>query len=420
MKLHPLRLALCLLLLALLGTHAVAADWPGWRGPRRNGLSTERGLLKQWPDEGPPLLWKKTGLGEGYSTPSVVGNMLYTMGNGNGKEWVVALDVSRKGLQVWASATGMIGHKGGGYAGPRSTPTVDDDRLYALGLNGQLVCMNTRDGSIRWHRNLVEDFGGKIPQWGYSESVLVDGDRVICTPGGETATVAALNKMTGETVWTSPIGHPASYSSIMPVKIGGVPQYVTLTGKSLVGVAAANGKLLWSYDAPANTSYGGINVATPISLGQTVFASSGYGTGAGCAWIRRGAGGFQAQQIYFTKDLKNHHGGVLLIDGYLYGANDPGILTCLDYKTGKVMWKSREPGKCSLVYADGMLICRSEKGPVTLVEATPREFRLRGKFDQPDRSGKNAWPYPIVVDGRLYLRDQDVLLCYDLRAKRRR
>ncbi len=416
----PRLLALSLLLLVLLSTHAVAADWPGWRGPRRDGLCSERGLLKQWPEEGPPLLWKKTGLGESYSTPSVVGNMLYTMGDGNGKEWVVALDVSRKGLQVWASATGMIRHKGSGYAGPRSTPTIDDDRLYALGINGELVCMNTRDGSIRWHRNLVEDFGGKIPQWGYSESVLIDGDRAVCTPGGETATVAALNKMTGETVWTSPIGQPASYSSIIPVKIGGVPQYVAFTGKSLLGVAAANGKLLWNYDAPANTSYGGINVATPISLGQTVFASSGYGTGAGCAWIRRGADGFQAQQIYFTKDLKNHHGGVLLVDGYLYGANDPGILTCLDYKTGKVMWKSREPGKCSLVYADGMLICRSEKGPVTLVEATPREFRLRGKFDQPDRSGKNAWPYPIVVDGRLYLRDQDVLLCYDLRAKRRR
>jgi len=411
------------LVLALLASPALrpatAEDWPCWRGPNRDAVCEEKGLLQAWPDGGPRLLWKTTGVGEGYSGPAVVGNMLYTMGNGNGKQWIVALDVTRKGQQVWASATGGIHHDGGGFPGPRSTPTIDGDRLYTLGVAGELVCMNLRDGTIRWQHHMVRDFGGAIPTWGYAESVLIDGDRLICTPGGRQATLAALNKLTGEPVWKSPIGDGACYSSIIKATIGNIPQYVAFVSNGVVGVRASDGQFLWRYNAPALTKNGGISIATPIAYGQTIFAAAGYGVGGGLVWVRPVGRQFQPRQVYFTKDMKNHHGGLIRLGDYLYGCNDPGILTCLNYKTGKVVWRSREPGKCSLLYADGMLYCRDEKGPISLVEATPEGFRMKGRFQQPGRSNKNAWPHLVIADGRMYVRDQDALLCYDVRAAKR-
>jgi outer membrane protein assembly factor BamB len=392
---------------------AAAEDWPGWRGPDRDGICKEKGLLKEWPPGGPKLLWKATSLGEGYSGPAVVGKVLYTMGNGNGKEWVVARDISQEGKQLWASAIGAIRHNGGGYPGPRATPTIDGDRLYTLGVNGDLVCMNLRNGQIVWGQNLVQGAGGAIPQWGYSESPLVDGTWVLCTPGGQRATIAAYLKANGRPVWGAPIGDPAGYSSIIKVNIAKTPQYVTLTARGVVGVNAKDGKPLWRYDKPAN---GTACISTCVNLGQTVFAASGYNTGGGLAWIKKGDRGFTAQEMYFTKDMKNHHGGFVLVDGYLYGSDDPGTLVCLEFKTGEVKWRDRKPGKCSVLFADGMLYCRSERGPITLVEATPDGYREKGRFDQPDRSGKEAWPHPVIADGKLFIRDQDVLLCYDVRG----
>ncbi|MBN2475223.1 MAG: PQQ-like beta-propeller repeat protein [Pirellulales bacterium] len=406
-----------LLAIAIPSGPAAADDWPAWRGPNRDGICQETGLLKVWPRGGPPLVWKTASIGEGFSGPAVVGDVLYTMGNGNGKEWVVALDLKQGGRQIWASATGPIGHDGGGYPGPRCTPSLDGKRLYALGIGGELVCMNTADGQIVWHRNLVGDFGGSVPEWGYSESVLVDGPWVICTPGGRRATIAALDKTDGRPVWTSPIGDPAAYSSVISVSIGRVKQYVAFTAKGVVGVAADDGTPLWRYGRPANRT---AVIPTPVWWGQTVFAASGYGTGGGLVWVRATPQGFLPQELYFTKDMQNHHGGVIRVGGYLYGCSNPGILTCLDYKTGRTLWQDRGPGKCSLLYADGLLYCRSEKGPISLVEATPEGFRLKGRFDQPDRSNKNAWPHPVIADGMMYLRDQNVLLCYDVRARRRR
>ncbi|HVX59203.1 MAG TPA: PQQ-binding-like beta-propeller repeat protein [Pirellulales bacterium] len=390
-----------------------SGDWPAWRGPLRNGLSQETGLLKAWPEEGPQLLWKASGLGEGYATPSISGKLIYEMGNREGQEWVYALDRTKRGEQVWATAIGPVRHGGGGYPGPRSTPTVDGDRIYALGLNGDLLCCNASTGEIAWRRDLVGEFGGKVGGWGYSESVLVDGPWVICTPGGPQATILALQKKNGKPVWEAKVGDVADYSSIIKVEISRVPQYVQFTKQGVIAVSAKNGEFLWRYDAPAN---GTANASTPLFADGDVFASSGYGTGGGLVRVKRRGRQFQAEEVYFTKQMKNHHGGMLLIDGYLYGSDDPGVLTCLDYKTGELQWKDRSCGKCSLTYADGMLFCRSERGPVSLVKAAPEKFELLGRFDQPDRSAKPSWPHPVVADGRLYLRDQDVLFCYDVRG----
>lgn len=404
--------------LALLGadsrrTVRSTGDWPAWRGPQRTGLSQETGLLKAWAEEGPELLWKATGLGEGYATPSVSGKLIYEMGNRDQQEWLYALDRTNRGKEVWALALGPVRHGGGGYPGPRSTPTVDGDLVFALGLNGDLVCCNARTGDLVWKHDLVGEFAGKVGGWGYSESVLVDGPWVICTPGGQQATLLALEKETGKPVWEAKVGDVADYSSIIKVEIGRVPQYVQFTKKGVIAVNAKTGEFLWRYDAPAN---GTANASTPLFANGDVFAASGYGTGGGLVHVKRKGKEFQAEQVYFTKEMKNHHGGMVLLDGYLYGSDDPGVLTCLEYKTGKAQWKDRSCGKCSLVYADGMLVCRSEQGLVSLVKATPKKFELLGRFEQPDRSGKPTWPHPVIADGRLYLRDQDALFCYDLRG----
>ncbi|HUY89654.1 MAG TPA: PQQ-binding-like beta-propeller repeat protein [Pirellulales bacterium] len=390
-----------------------SSDWPAWRGPHRDGLSSERGLLQTWPEAGPKLLWKASGLGEGYSTPSIAGKLIYEMGNREGQELLLALDRTRQGAEVWATEIGPVRHGGGGYAGPRSTPTVDGNRVYALGLNGDLVCCNALQGDIVWRHDLVKEFGGKVGGWGYAESVLIDGPWLICTPGGQQATLLALQKKNGKPVWQAPVGDIADYASIIKVEIGGVPQYVQFTKKGVIAVNAKNGDFLWRYDAPAN---GTANASTPLFADGDVFAASGYGAGGGLVHVERNGKEFKAEEVYFTKEMKNHHGGMLLFDGYLYGSDDPGVLTCLDYKTGKTQWKDRSCGKCSLTYADGMLFCRSEKGPVSLVRATPEKFELLGRFEQPDASGKPNWPHPVVADGRLYLRDQDNLFCYDLRG----
>ncbi len=390
------------------------AGWPAWRGPDRTGCSTETGLLDQWPKGGPKLLWEVPGLGEGFSTPSVTQHAIYTMGNAGGKEWVIALNPERRGKQLWHTATGPVRHGGGGYAGPRSTPTVDGNRVYVLGLNGDLLCLDARRGRILWRRNLVSDLEGTIPNWGYSESVLIDGPWVLCTPGGENATIVALDKTNGDVVWRSPVGDGAAYSSIIPAKLAGRDQYVQFTARGVIGVAAENGEFLWRYDAPAN---GTANCSTPVWSGNSIFAASGYGTGGGRVQIENSGKGQNAVEAYFSKKMKNHHGGTLLVDGYLYGSSDPGLLSCLDFQTGDVLWRDRSSGKGSIVYADGMLYVRSEKGPVSLVEATSSGFHLHGRFEQPSRSEQPSWPYPVVANGRLYLRDQDVLLCYDLRKR---
>ena len=409
-----LRAITLLVILTAANCESMAADWPAWRGADRTGQSRETGLLASWPEGGPKLLWNIEGVGEGYSTPSIVNGVMYVMGNRDAQEQVIAWDVKKEPRELWAATLGPVRHDGAGYPGPRCTPTFDKGKLYALGLNGDLVCLNARNGKLIWRRDLVGELGGAVPNWGYSESPLVAGNWVLCTPGGSRATVAALNKQTGATIWESPVGDGAAYSSIIPARLAGRDQFVQFTARGVIGVAANDGKFLWRWDAPAN---GTANCSTPIAVGANhIFAASGYGTGGGVVEIKSTGGAVTADEVYFTKDIKNHHGGVILLNGFLFGSNDPGLLTCLDANTGKVKWRDRSCGKGSLLYADDHFYVRSEEGLVSLVEATPDGFHLKGRFEQPDRSGAPSWPHPVIADGRLFLRDQNRLLCYGIRS----
>ena len=393
----------------------VAADWPQWQGPDRTGVSKETGLLKSWPKEGPPLAWKAENLGGGYSTPSVAGGRVFGMGYRGDDEIVWALD-AQTGQEKWA--TKIAAKVGGvGYGdGPRCTPTIDGDKLYALGVDGDLVCLDVEKGKEIWHKSLKKDFGGGRPGWGYCESPLIDGDKVICTPGGKN-TLVALDKTTGETIWKAavPKGDGAHYSSAVTAEIAGQKQYIQFVSGGVVAVGASDGAFLWRYNAPAN---GTANCATPIVSDGQVFAASAYGTGGGLAKVSQADGKFDAKQVYFDKKMQNHHGGMVLVDGYLYGEGG-GRLRCINFKTDEAGWDEGKPGKGSVAYADGHLYYRNEggKGTVYLVEANPKEYVEKGKFDQPNRSGKNAWPHPVIANGKLLLRDQDIMLCYDIKQK---
>ena len=404
--LAPQVLSVALLGAAVVSRPAAGDDWPTLGGSNRDRMCKETGLLKSWPAKGPTLLWKTTGLGDGLAGPAIVGDRLYTMGNADDKEWVLALDVTQAGKRVWASAIGPVRHKGGGYPGPRATPTVDGNRLYTLGIAGDLVAMDTTDGHILWRHDLVKDFGGKIHDQGYSESPLVDGPWVLCTPGMEKNTIVALDKLTGKLVWAAPVGDPAAHASIVKFTAGGVPQYVTFTGQGVIGVRANDGKFLWRSDHPA------INCMSCITSHETVFFTNEHG--GGLLSIQKTAAGFTAKEVYATKQMKNYHEGVVLVDGKLYGWSDHLGLTCMDYQTGDVRWSERESGRVSVLYADGCLYCRDEGGTISLVEASPSGFHLKGRFEQPDRSHHQAWPHLVIAGGRLYVRDQDVLLCYDV------
>jgi outer membrane protein assembly factor BamB len=310
--------------------------------------------------------------------------------------------------------------------GPGCTPTVDGEQLYVLGLSGELACLQVRDGKILWQRSLQRDFGGQVPTWSYRESPLVDGDKVICTPGGQDATLAALEKSTGKTIWQSQVpGSPkAAYASAIAFDFDGLRQYVQLTQRALVGVAASDGKFLWRYDRAANSH--GINCSTPIHHDGLVFASSAYGAGGGLVKLSKDAdGSVKAEEVYFSKKMQNHHGGMILFDGRLYGANggnEGGALVCLDFQTGNVLWDERDSAerrapKGSVALADGRLYYRTEKGTILLIEPNPKEYVERGRFEQPDRTGQPAWAHPVIANGRLYVRDQDVLFCYDVKAR---
>src|SRR5262245_16043978 len=389
-------------------------DWPQWRGPDRTEVSKETGLLQEWPKNGPKLAWRIKGVGEGFSTPSIAAGRVYLMGNVDGKECVLALSETN-GKRIWSTALGPA-TEAGGFHGPRSTPTVDGDLVYALGAAGELACLNTKDGKQLWRKSLEKDFGGQRGGWGYCESILIDGDKLICTPGGRNA-IVALNKKTGGTIWKARVkgDDGAHYSSPIIAEIGGVKQYVQFMSGGVVSVAGEDGKFLWRYDHP---NCGTANCSTPLFFEGSVFAAAGYGKGGGLVKISVRDGGFDAKEVYFTKEMKNHHGGMVLIDGYLYGSDDPGQLTCIEFKTGKLMWQDRGPGKGAVSYADGRLYCRDEgSGRVCLVEANPLSYVEHGRLKQPDRTGHSAWPHPVIANGKLYLRDQDMLFCYDIQAK---
>lgn len=422
------RTSFSLLMTAALGVSgavASGADWPQWQGPDRDAMSKERGLLQKWGPEGPPLAWKVDGLGGGYSTPSVAGGRIFGMSHRDGKEVVWAISES-DGSPIWVTPLGSALDQEWpqGKEGPGSTPTVDGELLYVQGLAGNVVSLRVDSGEIVWQRSLQEDFGASVPVWSFRESPLVDGERVVVTPGGSEATLVALDKRTGETIWKSlvPDSPGAGYSSPIAIDFDGQRQYVQFTAKGVVGVAASDGAFLWRYDAPANEH--GINISTPLHDQGRVFAASAYGNGGGLVKLSRGAdGGIVAEEVYFTNKMQNHHGGMILFEGDLYaanGGNSGGYLLALDFETGDVHWDQRAEGrlvpKGSVAFADGRIYYRTEEGEMLLIEPSPETYLERGRFEQPDRSDKPAWPHPVIANGKLYLRDQGVLLAYDITA----
>ena len=419
-------LALFLIPASAFAESPLPIDWPQWQGPARDAVSQEKGLLKEWPKDGPPLAWRVSGLGGGDSAPSIAAGRIFGMSNLEGDAVVWALD-EKDGKKLWVTSIGKAfpQRMPQSKEGPSCTPTVDGDRLYAIGMGGDLACLQVADGKILWQRSLTKDFGGKVPNWSFRESPLVDGEKLICTPGGADATLVALDKMTGKTIWkcAAPGSPTAAYASAIAVDFEGQREYVQLTRGALIGVAASDGRFLWKYDHPASRS--GINCSTPLYLDGSVFAASAYGTGGGLAKLTKDPSGeIKADEVYFTKRMQNHHGGMIVVDGYLYGANggnEGGWLLCLDFKTGKIMWDQRDSGrkapKGSILLADGLFYYRTEDGAILLIEPNPQKYIERGRFEQPDRTSKPAWAHPVIANGKLYVRDQDLLLCYDVKAK---
>jgi outer membrane protein assembly factor BamB len=604
---------LALTLLAQRGFCAGNFDWPQWQGPDRTAHSKETGLLKEWPKDGPPLAWRVQGLGGGDSTPSIANGRIYGMSTRGEDEFVWALS-EKDGKEIWAVkvAPALPQNWPQSKEGPSATPTVDGDRLYVVGLAGNVACLQAADGKVVWQRSFVTDFGGSSPMWSFRESPLVDGDKVICTPGAQDAMLVALDKLTGKTIWKSALpaspssetsapaapgsggggggrggfggfsiastvgpqmfsqadankdqklsraeftaladtwfdrldpdksgkvtaaqfaerfydavpraenapvvdasaqrrpsrstapafvtatdtdkdgavtrvelkntftkwydqwdadktgalteeklraglntalpapqfggaggggrnfggrgggaggggNSGAAYSSPIAIEFEGQRQYVQLTAKAVIGVAAADGKFLWRYDHPANGM--GINISTPLYHDGRVFAASAYNAGGGVAKLSKdGNGGIKAEEVWFSRNIENHHGGVVLIDGALFGANGGnggGYPVCLDFQTGNVLWNERDPDKRrvkkgSVAVADGRIYYRAEEGPIVLIEPSRKEYLERGRFEQPDRTRLPAWAHPVVANGKLYIRDQETLFCYDVKAK---
>jgi outer membrane protein assembly factor BamB len=384
-------------------------DWPQWRGPRRDGVSAERGLLKAWPESGPPLAWKATGAGQGYSSFAVAGGRLYTLGAREDREHVVAFDVA-SGKRVWDAPHGQRFSNDRG-DGPRGTPTVDGTRVYAFGASGDLTALEAASGKVAWTVNVIRDFGGQNITWGLSESPLIVGDRIIVSPGGPGSSVVALNKADGKLIWKTEADR-AGYSSAVLHELGGIREAIVFTGQRALGVNIANGRVLWSYDRVANRV---ANIATPIVRGDHVFLSSDYGTGAALLRLTAAGGGITAQEVYFTREMRNHHASSVLVGDHLYGFSS-AILTAMRFDNGEVAWRDRSVGKGSLVHADDRLYLFSERGVVALAEASPEAYKEHGRFSL-ETGSLPTWSHPVVSNGKLFLRDQDTIYAYDVRAK---
>ena len=419
-KISPL--AIALLVALILQSNGQSNDsWPTFRGPERTGVSADTGLLDRWPESGPKLVWETAGAGNGYASVAISDGKIYTLGDGlstadDDDEYLVCFD-QKTGRQLWAAKTGSPWTNGKpSWQSSRSTPTVDGDRVYVLTPHGELICVGT-DGNEQWRRHLKDDLGGKKADgWGYSESVLIDGDRLICTPGGTKCTMAALNKMTGETIWTTVRSEDrgAGHASVVIANVGGMRVYVQTTGSGALGVRASDGKLLWSYGIQRTTAV----IPSPIVRGDLVFFSAGYGTGGALLRQVKTADGVTADEIYgVNPKLANKHGGIVLVGDYLYGdSDDRGTPFCADLMTGEVKWKSRGSGKksASVTSADDKLIFRYSNGVVALVPASSDQYNETGSFTVPGSGDRPSWAHPVVVGGKMYLREADKILCYDV------
>lgn len=428
-RLLPTVAALCLCFSALpVSSHAQKAtsDWPQWRGPDRTGVSKETGLLKQWPKEGPKLLWQLTDIGDGYSGPAVVGNRIYLMSNrGMDNEFVEARS-AQDGKVIWTTRIGNVGNpeQNPKYPKARSTPTVDGNFIYALGSDGDLACLETKTGKIKWQKSLRKDFGGQPHEWAYAESPLVDGDVVVASPGGADATIVALNKKTGALIWKSavPGGDQAGYASAIVMQGGGRKQYVQFLNKGLVGVDAKTGEFLWRYKEVVK---GPAQAFTPVARDGYVYAGA-LGIGGGLIRLKPEGNGVATEQVYFERGLPSGFGGAVLIGNTLYG-NDLGEqkVVAVDFATGKVAWKAESLGRASFAYADGLLYVHAWRGDVGLVEATPEGYREKGRFTPPNQPkpangapySDTAYAHPVIANGVLYIRDAESLWAYDVKAK---
>ena len=404
------------------------ADWPQFRGPNRDGSSPERGLLMKWPTDGPKKLWTVKGMGGGYSSVAVVGGVIFGTGmKADGREHVFTRG-GQDGQEVWS--TPIDDKQKVGYGeGPRGTPTVADGRVYAVSTGGTLACLNAADGKLVWSKSYVKDFGGKVPGWGYTESVLVDDGKVIATPGSKQAAVVALDAKTGETIWTATVADPGragGYASAVKATVGNVPMYINLLGDAggVTAVHAKTGKVLWQY---AKASNGVANIPSVLVKGDLVFCSTGYPPNGGAALLKMTAEGdaVGVKELKFYKGgaLQNHHGGMVAVGDTIYFGKDhgQGHPAAVDFATGEVLWKETKgalggQGSAALVTADGMLYFYYQNGIVALVKANPKEFEAVSSFKLPERSGRENWPHPAIANGKLYLRDQDKLHCYDLKA----
>lgn len=394
-------------------------NWPQWRGPERDGISKETGLLKSWPAGGPKRDWMFENCGTGFGGPAVVDGRIYIMGARGGEDFLLCLD-SAKGTEIWRASMGDA-LKNDWADGSRGTPSVVEGRVYALSGSGTLICVQARDGREVW-RKTMQELGGATPFWGYSESVLVDGNRVLCTPGGKQGAIAAFNRTTGAALWrSSDVTEVAHYSSIIRAEFHGRPQYVQLMEKRLIGLAPDTGELLWEAPFP------GGNVAvipTPIASNGKVFVTAGYG--AGCMLVDVAADN-TAKVLYDNNVMKNHHGGVVLVGDYIYGHSDDVGWICMNFLTGKRMWRDEEVfDKGAITYSDGLLYCVGEgngqdDANVALVEPSPDGWKEISRFKLNPQSTirkpyGRIWTHPVIVGGKLILRDQDKLYCYDVKG----
>ncbi len=402
---------------------AQTGDWPEFHGPRRDSICTETGLLKTWPAGGPRLLWKYEGVGRGMSTLAIAGGKIFTTGDRNGEgQYVICLDLKDR-KELWATRIGVPYKEFGALC----TPTVDGQAVYTTSTEGDVYCLDAATGAVRWQKSMTKDFGGKtMGMWKFSESPLIDGNKLICTPGAKEAALVALNKATGEVIWKCALPDlgkagkdGAGYSSVIVRDIDGVRQYIQMLGRGVIGVAADSGRFLWGYNRLASVV---ANVTHPLVRGDYVFISNSYGTGSALLKISRTGEACRAEEAYFLppKQFENHHGGIVMVDDYIYGGSglNKGDPTCINFFTGEIVWKAPPPasGSAAVLYADGHLIFRYDRGLVVLVEATPKGFNITGQFTPGTAEGP-AWAHPVILDKKLYLRHNDLLQCYDLAAR---
>ena len=402
---------------------ARAADWTQWRGPKQDGISPETGLLQDWPAGGPKLVWDVTGVGNGYSSVATVGDRILTAGEVDGKSSVLCLN-AKDGSKVWATAIGKTGTPGCCNAGgPRCTPTIDGAAGLVFGVSqyGEVAALNLKDGKEVWKKDTVGEFGARMPQWGFSSAPVVDGNQVLFTICSADGMVVALDKKSGKELWKSELkdasNDNAVYSTLVVATIEGVKQYIQLTDISIAGIDPTNGKTLWRADRPGKTAV----IPTPVVFGNLVYTASGYQVGCSCFEVKKTGDRFEASEVWKNREMQNHHGGVIRIGPNVYGHSDfkGGVWTCQDIKTGNVLWQEKGIGKGSIAYADNRFILRAEGklGTIALIEASPTGYKEHGRFDQPNRSGQQAWPHPVISNGKMYIRDEDHLLCYDVSAK---